>query len=80
MVAYAEVMCNRVIDILFLSIQKYLYVNLTNEDMVYYLHNEVLKSLHKLNYEQRKKLLVVNECVAKEIKECKKICRIYLRL
>ena len=71
MVAYAEVMCNRVIDTLFLSIQKYLYDNLTNEDMVNYLRNEVHKDLIILDFEQCKKLLEVNKNVAEEIKKCK---------
>ena len=71
MVAYAEVMCNRVIDILFLSIQNYLYDNLTNIKMVINLRNEVHKALFKLNFNECKKLLEVNKEVALEIKTCK---------
>ena len=68
MVAYAEVMCNRVIDILFLSIQNYLYDSLTNIKMVNFLRNEVHKSLFKLNFDECKKLLEVNAEIAEEIK------------
>jgi len=68
MVAYAEVMCNRAIDILFLSIQNYLYDSLTNIKMVNFLRNEVHKSLFKLNFDECKKLLEVNAEIAEEIK------------
>ena len=71
MVAYAEVMCNRVIDILFLSIQNYLYDNLTNIGMINYIRNEVHKALIRLNFDECKKLLEVNKEVAMEIKQRK---------
>ena len=71
MVAYTEVMCNRVIDILFLSIQNYLYVNLTNIKMVNNLRNEVHKALFRLNFDHCKKLLEVNKNIVDETKKCK---------
>ena len=64
-------MCNRVIDILFLSIQNYLYDNLTYIKMVNNLPNEVHKDLFRLNFEQYKKSSEVNKNVAKKIKKCK---------
>ena len=71
MVVYAEVMCNRTIDIIFLAIQNYLYDNLTNREMCEYLRNEVHKLLIKQEFEESKKLLEVNREVAEEIKQCK---------
>ena len=72
MVAYAEVMCNRVIDILFLSIQNYLYDNLSNIKMVNHLRNQVHKSLFKLNFDDCKQLLAVNVEIEQEIRTRKK--------
>ena len=71
MVVYAEVMCNRTIDVIFLAIQNYLYDNLTNREMCEYLRNEVHKLLIKQEFEESKKLLEVNREVAEEIKQCK---------
>ena len=71
MVVYAEVMCNRTIDVIFLAIQNYLYDNLTNRGMCEYLRNEVHKLLIKQEFEESKKLLEVNREVAEEIKQCK---------
>ena len=71
MVVYAEVMCNRTIDVIFLAIQNYLYDNLTNSQMSKYLRNEVHKILIKQEFEESKKLLEVNREVAEEIKSCK---------
>ena len=71
MVVYAEVMCNRVIDIIFLAIQNYLYDNLTNSGMCKFLRNEVHKLLIKRDFEENKKLLEIDREVAEEIKECK---------
>lgn len=71
MVAYAEVMCNRVIDIFFLAIQNFLYDNLTNEEMIKHLRNEVHKYLFRINFDECKKLLEVNKEIAEEIKMCK---------
>ena len=55
MVVYAEVMCNRTIDVIFLAIQNYLYDNLTNREMCEYLRNEVHKLLIKQEFEESKK-------------------------
>ena len=71
MVVYAEVMCNRTIDVIFLAIQNYLYDNLTNREMCEYLRNEVHKLLIKQEFEESKKLLEVNREIAEEIKQCK---------
>ena len=71
MVVYAEVMCNRVIDIIFLAIQNYLYDDLTNSGMCKYLRNEVHKLLIKRDFEENKKLLEINKEIAEEIKDCK---------
>ena len=71
MVVYAEVMCNRTVDVLYLAIQNYLYDNLTNSEMTKYLRNEVHKLLIKLDFEENKKLLEVNKEVAEEIRLCK---------
>ena len=71
MVVYAEVMCNRTIDVIFLAIQNYLYDNLTNREMCEYLRNEVHKLLIKQEFEESKKLLEVNREIAEEIKLCK---------
>jgi len=72
MVAYAEVMCNRVIDILFLSIQNYLYDNLSNIKMINHLRNQIHKSLFKLNFDDCKQLLAVNVEIEEEIRTRKK--------
>ena len=71
MVVYAEVMCNRTIDVIFLAIQNYLYDNLTNSEMCKFLRNEVHKILIKQEFEESKKLLEVDREVAEEIKSCK---------
>ena len=71
MVAYAEIVCNRVIDILFLSIQNYLYDNLTNDLMITEIRNKLHKFLFRINFEECKELLEVNREIAEEIKVCK---------
>ena len=75
MVSYAEVMCNRVIDIIFLSIQNYLYDYLTNIEMITNIRNKVHKLLFRINFEECKKLLEVNRETAEEIKKCKNIIK-----
>lgn len=70
MVAYAEVMCNRIIDIIFLSIQNHLYDDLTNDKMIKFLRNEMHKFLFRINFDECKKLLEVNREIAEEIKTC----------
>ena len=72
MFEYAEVMCNRVIDILFLSIQNYLYDNLSNIKMINHLRNQIHKSLFKLNFDDCKQLLAVNIEIEEEIRTRKK--------
>ena len=71
MVSYAEVMCNRVIDYIFLGIQNYLYDYLTNDQMITYIRNEVHKLLFRMNFEECKRLLEVNRQIAQKIKTCK---------
>ena len=72
MVAYTEVMCNRVIDFFFLGIQNYLYDNLTNDQMIKFLRNETHKLLINWSLDDCKKLLEVNPEIAEEIKVCQK--------
>ena len=71
MVSYAEVMCNRVIDIIFLSIQNYLYDNLTNSEMINHIRNKVHKLLFRMNFEECKSLLEDNNQIEEDIKTCK---------
>jgi hypothetical protein len=70
MVAYAEVMCNRVIDILFLSIKTYLYDNLTNDNMINYLRKGIFKIFHD-NSDDCKKLFETDPEIEKEKLTCK---------
>ena len=71
MVAYAEVMCNRVIDIIFLSIQNYLYDYLTNNDMINHLSIRMNKMVHKMKKEEEyNSLLEVSQRMSEEIKTC----------
>ena len=53
MVAYLEVMLARVLDMVFLSIQKYLYDRLTNDEMICHIRNE----MHSLNFALCKTLI-----------------------
>ena len=41
MVAYLEIMLNRILDTIYLSIQKYLYDRLTNDDMIKFIRNKI---------------------------------------
>ena len=55
MVAYLEVMLVRVLDMVFLSIQKYLYDKLTNDEMICHIRN----GIHSLSFEKCKKLVEI---------------------
>ena len=56
MVAYLEVMLIRVIDMVFLGIQKYLYDRLTDDKMICYIRN----GINSLSFEKCKKLIEIN--------------------
>ena len=56
MATYMEVMLNRVLDIIFLTIKKYLYDKLTDEDMINHLKNEI----HLLSLEESKNLMEIS--------------------
>ena len=71
MVAYSEVVCNRFIDYIYLSIQNYLYDDLTNKEMIKFLRNEMHKSLLYMNFEDCKKLLEISREISDEIKTCR---------
>ena len=55
MIAYLEVMLVRVLDMVFLSIQKYLYDKLTNDEMICHIRN----GIHSLSFEKCKKLVEI---------------------
>ena len=55
MVSYLEIMLNRVLDMIFLSIQKYLYDRLTDDKMICHIRN----GIHLLSFEKCKKLVEI---------------------
>ena len=67
MVAYLEIMLNRILDTVYLSIQKYLYNKLTNEDMIQFIRNK----LYLLELKDCKKLVEARQGLNKQIDECK---------
>ena len=71
MVAYTQVVCNRFIDYIYLSIQNYLYDDLTNDKMIKFLRNEMHKALLNMNFEDCKKILEINREISEEIKVCR---------
>ena len=66
MVAYLEVMLNRNLDIIFLSIQKYLYDRLTDDEMI----NVIGNKIYLLDFKKCKKLVEVNPNLTKKREEC----------
>ena len=56
MVTYIEVMLNRVLDTFFLTIKKYLYDKLTDEDMINHIKNEI----HLLNFDECRYLMEIS--------------------
>lgn len=67
MITYLEVMLNRDLDMIFLSIKNYLYNKLTDEDMI----NNIKNELHLIKFEDCKKLMDSPEIDIKR-KECQK--------
>ena len=65
MVAYLEVMLIRVIDMVFLGIQKYLYDRLTDDKMICHIRN----GIHSLSFEKCKRLIEINPELEKKRKE-----------
>ena len=55
MVSYLEIMLNRVLDMIFLNIQKYLYDRLTDDKMICHIRN----GIHLLSFEKCKKLVEI---------------------
>jgi len=67
MVAYLEIMLNRILDTIYLSIQKYLYDRLTNDDMIKFIRNKI----HLMKFSNCKKLIEEKQGLNKQIDECK---------
>ena len=66
MISYLEIMLNRVLDMFFLNIKKYLYDKLTDDDMINHLKNEI----HLLNFEECKRLMEISPEITKKRTEC----------
>ena len=66
MVSYLEIMLNRVLDMIFLSIQKYLYDRLTDDKMICHIRN----GIHLLSFDKCKKLVEVKPDLSKKRTEC----------
>ena len=67
MVSYLEIMLTRVLDMIFLIIQKYLYNRLTDDKMICHIRN----GIHLLDFEKCKKLVEIKPELAKKRDECK---------
>jgi hypothetical protein len=59
-------MCTRVLDTIFLAVQKYLYDSLTNEKMI----DNIRSKLYLLDFEDCKNLIEINPEKAAIRKEC----------
>ena len=66
MISYLEIMLNRVLDMFFLNVKKYLYDKLTDDDMINHLKNEI----HLLNFEECKSLMEISHEITKKRAEC----------
>ena len=66
MISYLEVMLNRVLDMIFLTIKKYLYDKLTDEDMVNHIKNEI----HLLDFKEFKILMEISPEITSKRLEC----------
>ena len=66
MIAYLEVMLNRNLDIFYLSIQKYLYDNLTDDIMIDHIRDKI----HLLDFEKCQKLVEINPDYNKKRDDC----------
>ena len=56
MVTYMEIMLNRVLDTLFLTIKKYLYNKLTDADMINHIKNEI----HLINFAESQNIMEIS--------------------
>ncbi len=65
MIAYLEIMLNRVLDTFFLMIKKYLYNKLAN-DMI----NHIKEEINKLKFEECKKLVEISEEITQKRLDC----------
>ena len=65
MVTYLEIMLNRVLDMIFLNIKKYLYDKLTDKDMI----NHIKKEIHLLKFEECKNLVEISPEVTNKRKK-----------
>ena len=68
MVAYLEVMLSRNLDMIFLSIQKYLYDRLTDDKMINHIRNKI----HLLDFKDCQKLVEITPGLEKKRNNCKK--------
>ena len=67
MISYLEIMLNRVIDTFFLTIKKYLYNKLLNNDII----NHISKEINELKFEEQKKLVEISQ----ELTDKKSFCQ-----
>ena len=67
MVTYMEVMLNRVLDTLFLTIKKYLYNKLTDADMINHIKNEI----HLINFAESKNIMEISSEITNKRKQFK---------
>ena len=68
MVAYLEVMLSRNLDMIFLSIQKYLYDRLTDDKMI----NHIKNKIHLIDFKDCQKLVEITPGLEKKRNNCKK--------
>ena len=71
MISYLEIMCTRVLDTIFLAIQKYLYDSLTNQKMI----DNIRSKLYLLDFEECKNLIEINPEKAEIRKECNTVIK-----
>ena len=67
MVTYMEVMLNRVLDTLFLTIKKYLYNKLTDADMINHIKNEI----HLINFAESQNIMEISSEITNKRKQFK---------
>ena len=67
MVTYMEIMLNRVLDTLFLTIKKYLYNKLTDADMINHIKNEI----HLINFAESKNIMEISSEITNKRKQFK---------
>ncbi len=67
MISYLEIMLNRVLDTFFLTIKKYLYNKLLNNDII----DHISKVINDLKFEEQKKLVEISQ----ELTDKKSFCQ-----